>query len=352
MIRDYLRKDLVDFKPYEPELGSYPIKIDANENPFEQDEKIIDKLNDFLNDTSNLTRYPDTTSKALKEKIAEFWDVKVENIVCGVGSDQIIDCLLKVLIEPGDKIMMPTPSFTMYKHSTVLNHGEPIEFVFNENFEYNIEEIIKQANKVKPKALFLCSPNNPTGNIITNNQIKEILKSVKCPVVVDEAYAEFSDETSISLINKYEQLIVLRTFSKAYGLAGLRVGYAIGNKELMYMIKLGLPPYNLNNFSMYAAMMVLDNYDKFKYNIETLINERERIYKEIQSLNYVEKVYPSKANFLLIKANNKSLSTYLKEKGILVRDFSSHPLLNNCIRVSIGTEEENNVLLKALKCKK
>ncbi|TCT17021.1 histidinol phosphate aminotransferase [Natranaerovirga pectinivora] len=350
MINNYIRKDLAGFTPYEPELGSYPIKLDANENPFVHNEGLLNKIKEFIMDSSNITRYPDTTSSLLKNKIAEYWQLKAENVVCGVGSDQIIDCMLKVLIEPGDKIVFPSPSFSMYKHSTVLNHGVPIEITLNQDNDYNydLDEFIQVANKEKPKAIFLCSPNNPTGNVLDNDSIEYVLKNVKCPVVLDEAYAEFADTTSVALVNKYEHLVVLRTFSKAYGLAGLRVGYALGSKAMIDGIKLGMPPYNLNTISQYVGTLIIDQIDLYNKDIEFIINERKRLASELQTINNVEKVYPSEANFLLIKTNKSTLAKELKEKGILVRNFSSHPNMLNCIRVTIGTEEENNKLIEVL----
>ncbi|TCK98264.1 histidinol-phosphate aminotransferase [Natranaerovirga hydrolytica] len=351
MIKNYIRKDLSGFQPYEPELGQYPIKLDANENPFKHSEVILNEINEFTKDPFNLSRYPDTTSSELKKKIAKYWHFKKENVVCGVGSDQIIDCLLKVLIEPGDKIVMPSPSFSMYKHSTVLNHGVPIEITLDEanNYAYDIEAIIKITNEQKPKALFLCSPNNPTGNILSNKEIESVLKAVDCPVIVDEAYAEFTHTTAIDLINQYEHLVVLRTFSKAYGLAGLRLGYALGHKDIIDAIKLGVPPYNLNAFAQFVGQIIMDYIDVYKSDLDVIMKERDRLIDIINKLELVEKVYPSEANFLLIKCKKDTIAKGLKEKDILVRDFSKHPNMLNCIRVTIGTEEENNQLIQALK---
>ena len=351
MNKEFLREDLVGFKPYEPEKGDYNIKLDANENPYSHPSIIMNQIINTLFESNIFTRYPDTSASDLTKKIAQYLDVKPENVVCGVGSDQIIDCLLKVIINQGDKIMMPNPSFSMYRHSTVMNHGIPIEFdlKMENDYNYNIDEIINMEKINKPKAIFLCTPNNPTGNILKLDEIIKIIDNVECLVVIDEAYIEFGGDSSIGLIDKYENLVILRTFSKAKALAGLRVGYAIACKKLINMIKLGIPPYNLNTLTQKIAEIILDNIDSYQNNINIIKAERARVTKELSVISFIEKVYDSEANYLFVKSEYNDLASKLKEVNILTRDFSSHPLTKNCIRITVGTKNENDRLIEALK---
>lgn len=351
MNKKYLRKDLENFKVYEPENGDYNIKLDANENPYQHPNKVKEKILLALNDSSLLTRYPDTNVTQLTQKLSDYLMLNSNCVVCGVGSDQLIDTILRVTLEPKDKVLIPTPSFSMYKHSTLLNHGEAIEFELNKDtFEYEIDKILKYEKKYNPKVIFLCTPNNPTANIINRSDIESLLKSVNCLIVVDEAYSEFCNESSKSLIDKYDNIIILRTFSKAYGLAGLRIGYAISNSDNIQMIKLGLPPYHLNSLSQTIGEIILDYIDSYQIDVHNIICERKRLIDTIKDFNIIEKIYPSQTNFILVKSYIHDLAKQLlnADAKILVRDFSKVNTLKGCIRISIGTEEENNTLINVL----
>ena len=190
-IRDYIRKDLWNFKPYHAPLKPYDVKMDANENPFEHDSLVIEKTKKWLNDKDNITRYPDTDSMVLRKKLAELYNVDSGQIICGVGSDQLIEYASKCFLEPGDKILVPNPSFSMYGIACALNHGVTISYELDAVFKYNVEEIIEAVKIEKPKLLFICTPNNPTGSTIGNAEVLRILEAVDCPVVLDEAYDEF-----------------------------------------------------------------------------------------------------------------------------------------------------------------
>ncbi|GMQ65190.1 histidinol-phosphate transaminase [Vallitalea maricola] len=349
MIKDYIRRDLKDFTPYHAPLKEYDVKLDANENPYLHDEIVINKVKEWLNDCNNIRRYPDTDCNELRNAIAKFWQVEKENVVCGVGSDQLIDCILKVFLEPRDKVLMPTPSFSMYKLATKLNRGIPVEFTLNEDFSYDVNKILNLYNEVRPKCIFICTPNNPTGNIMTIEDIEKLLQKIECPLIIDEAYSEYIDDTMINKFREYDNLIVLKTFSKAYGLAGLRVGYGIASKSMVDAINIVIPPYHLNSLSQFLAKIVIENSEQYDKKIKEIINNRKWLIDNLKEINYVDKVYPSHANYLLIKVSDTDIAAKLEKHKILVRGYGDQGELANCIRVTVGTEEENQQLIKVMK---
>lgn len=349
MIKDYIRNDLREFTPYHSPLKEYDIKLDANENPYIHNIDIIEKAKKWLEDCNNLRRYPDTDCNELRDTLAKYWQVNKENVICSVGSDQLIDSILKVFIEPQDKVLMPTPSFSMYKLGTRLNRGIPIEFALNDDFSYDVNKIIELYNKENPKCVFICTPNNPTGNIITANDIEKLLKVIKCPLIIDEAYGEYIEESMIDKVKDHENLIVLKTFSKAYGLAGLRVGYGIASKVMIDAINIVIPPYHLNSLSQFLAKTVIENSDKYSDKIKQIINNRKWLSDNLRNIEYVAKVYPSYANYLLIKVNDYGIVKELEDKKILVRGYGEQGELANCIRITVGTEDENRMLIEAMK---
>lgn len=348
MISSYLRKDLIEFKPYHAPIKEYEVKIDANENPFEHCPAVIEKAREWLLDKDNLTRYPDTDHNCLREKLGEIYNVSKDNITCGVGSDQIIEYILKAFIEPGDKILVPNPSFSMYELSNTLNHGVTINYELETDFSYPIDSILDLYHQHQPKVVFICTPNNPTGSIIDKIQLKKLLDIIKCPVVVDEAYAEFIQDEMVSEINNYEQLIVLRTFSKAFGLAGLRVGYAISSIEGINAINRCQAPYNLSSFSAKMAELVLEHIDYYKSSIEILQKNRDWLYETLKTIPVIEEVYPSKANFILVKVKDIKVTSYLEENRVLVRGYGLEGRLGYCMRITVGSEDENNLLINKL----
>lgn len=347
-MRKLIREQLKSFSAYHVLNQENMIKLDANESPYSLDEKVKNDLVNWINQNENFNIYPDTDSLLLRSKIADFWKVNIDNIICGVGSDQLIDGIMKLFLEPGDKVLIPTPSFSMYKLTTVLNHGEPIEFNLNEDFSFDYKLIIEKYKETKPKLLFLCTPNNPTGNIIEEKHIVNILEAVDCPVIVDEAYGEFSYTSMVKYVNSYKNLIVLRTFSKAYGLAGLRVGYGVANKEMIDYINITKPPYNLNTFSQKVAELVLQNSQEYEKRIDLIVKQRDYIYNKLEDIEGID-VFPSGANFFLIRSKSVDLAEKLKARKILVRSFKNDKDLKGCIRVSVGKEEENELLISSIK---
>lgn len=347
MIKEYVRKDLRQFKPYHVLDQEYEIKLDANESPFALSENLKQKVIQWLKEKEDFNIYPDTEVVDLRKKLAEKWEVDPNQIICGVGSDQIIDYIMKIFLDPGDQVVMPTPSFSMYKLTCMMNHGIPIEVSLNADFSYPIDEIIHLCKERQPKLLFLCTPNNPTGNTIPLGDIRKILDEVECPVVVDEAYAEFSNTTFISLTREYPQLIVLRTFSKAYGIAGLRIGYAISSEECIETINIAKPPYNLNTFSQLVALEILKREEEYQNHIQQMIAEREWFKTQLEAVEGI-RVFPSEANFLLVQTTVTNLAEQLIDQKILVRSFTEEGLLKGCTRISMGTHEQNENVMEAI----
>jgi len=344
----YIRKDLVNFKPYHAPIKPYEIKVDANENPFPHHKDFKNAMSEWLDEKDNITRYPDTDAHELRHKIAEHYSILKDNVLCGVGSDQVIECIIKVFIEPGDKVIVPTPSFSMYKLSAIINHGQIIEVPLDTEFEYDLDLFINTIIKEQPKLVFLCTPNNPTGCVLNKADILKVVKSADCPVVVDEAYAEFTGISVIDEINNYDNLIVVRTFSKTYGLAGLRTGYGLACKEMIDTIYVTKPPYNLSSFSQKASLFVLEHHDFYMKQVEELNNQRVLLVKELEQLSIIEKIYTSGTNFILIKVNNTLIPKLLESELILVRDYPPTGELANCIRLSVGSGEENKRILEVL----
>lgn len=348
-MKAYLRKDLLNFKPYHAPDKAYDVKIDANENPFAHCPEVLQGAKEWIEDKDHLTRYPDTDNNQLREMLAKLFKVTKDHVTCTVGSDQIIEYIIKAFIEPGDVVLAPNPSFSMYELSTTLNHGKTILYELTEDFAYNCENIKKLYALHNPKIVFICTPNNPTGSTISKDEIEDLLKVVKCPVVIDEAYGEFVLGGMVSEIERYPQIVVIKTFSKAFGLAGLRVGYGLASKEMIEAINICKSPYNLSSFSSHMACLVLEHIDYYKALVVKLQENCEDLYKRLKELNCFEAVYPSKANFILVKVKEPSLCSYLEEHKILVRGYGPTGRLGNCMRITVGTQEENNRLIETIK---
>lgn len=348
-INSFIRKDLKDFKPYHSQSKEFKYKLDANESPYNLPNNVLINFINYLMNQENLNVYPDTDSIALRTEIAKFYSVEIENIVCGVGSDQIIDYITKVFLEVGEKIAILKPTFSMYEQSAKLNHGDVHVINLDDEFKTDINKVIHEVNENNIKILFLCTPNNPTGNSFTIEGMNRIIKQTNCIIVIDEAYAEFSDDTMIPFIEKHDNIIILRTFSKAYGLAGARVGYAIGSERIINAINIVKAPYNLSTLSEVLAVEVLKNSDEYKKRITYIIEAKNKLFIELSEINWL-KVYESDANFLLVDSKKK-ISEYLEENGILVRVISQNenPLIKERIRISIGMEYENEKIVTLLK---
>ncbi len=354
-IEKLIRPELVDFGGYaaskSPEtlkdkVEVTPegiIKLDANENPY----GCSPKVNKALADYQDINIYPDSGQTELRKQLQGYTGVPMEHIVAGAGSDQLIDLILRLFITPGDEVINCIPTFAMFHFFIELNRGTLVAVQRDKDFNVNINAIKKAITK-KTKLILLATPNNPTGTITPRKDILEILDT-GLPVIIDEAYFEFTGETVAPLVGKYKNLMVLRTFSKWAGLAGLRIGYGMFPAKIAdYLIRIK-EPYCVNVAALVAVKETLKDTNALMNQVKTIIDERERLYGRLQEIEWL-KPYPSKANFILcsvLKGEAKELQQNLEDKGMLVRHFDQ-PLLKDSIRISIGRAEENDILLETL----
>ncbi len=355
-IEKLIRKELLSFGGYSaaasPEVlegkievaARDMIKIDANENPY----GCSPRVNKALARYPQFNIYPDDGQEKLRQSIAGYAGVDMKRVVAGNGSNQLIDLLLRLLVNPGDEVINCTPTFGIYSFSTKLCNGVLVEIPRDDNFNIDIVKV-KAAINNKTKLIFVTNPNNPTGNLTPQNDIIELLDT-GAPVVVDEAYYEFSRRTIMPLIGKYENLIILRTFSKWAGLAGLRVGYGVFPEAIADFILRIKIPYNVNVAAQVAVAESLKDIDYLMVSVQKLIDERERLFAQLQKINWL-KVYPTQSNFIFCRVQNvnaKDLHKQLQMKGILVRYFDQ-PRIQDCIRFSVGKPEHTDALIKTLR---
>ena len=347
-MKNYLREDLIGLKPYDAEGKPYVHKMDANEGPWDLPQGVREALAKDLIEGSHFNRYPDSNATNLREAIGKYCGVSPDQIIVGAGSDELIQVLITGSVNKGDRVIYPTPSFGMYRIFTLIAGGIPIEVPLGQEYEYNIDGFYGAISKHNPKLIFICSPNNPTGNTIDPKGLKNLIRDFSGIVAVDEAYGEFTNETVLKWIEEFPNLVVLRTFSKAFGLAGLRIGYCVCSPELAYQINRVKPPYNINSFSQNAAILALENINIVKKRIEIIIEQRKLMYHALKEMNGI-KVYPSEANFLLIQVpHGNSVWQELLDRGILVRDFSDYPYLEGCLRVTVADEHANRDFIHAM----
>lgn len=343
---DY-RPGLETLKPYSVEEKDWDIKLDANENPNNLPPLVRERVMNQLEYLA-FNRYPDMGMKELRAQIAENFNTNVQNVQIGNGSSEIIMALCHIFGGPGRSIVFPVPSFSMYAVYAQLSDSQPVPVSLNEDFTVPVEKVLQAAEDSNAKLIILCNPNNPTGTVMPYEDIETIVSKAKCPVLVDEAYFEFYGESAIGLMAKYDNIIIARTFSKAYGLAAARVGYVLATASIISMLERALMPYHINALSLATAEILYQMRDEFMPGLEQMITERTRLANSLETIAGI-KVYPSETNFILIKTEKgKELGAYLSEKNIGVRDFSSAPGLTNCIRLTIGTPLENDKLLQAI----
>ena len=338
-INSLVRKNVLKLKPYSSARdefqGNGSVFLDANENPY----------------PSPYNRYPDPHQFALKRKIAEIKGVDSEQIFLGNGSDEPIDLLIRAFCEPGvDNVLIPQPTYGMYSVSAEINAVEIKTVKLTPEFDIDLASTEKAWNE-RTKLLFLCSPNNPSGNLLSKDKIESLLRKFKGLVIVDEAYIDFTDYTGfLPLLTQYNNLVVLQTLSKAWGLAGIRLGMCFSNVEVIKVLNKIKPPYNINILTQTVALESIREIQQKENWVKEIKIQRELLRNELAKIKMVEKVYPSDANFLLTKVKNAKV-TYdlLVDKGIITRDRSNVILCNNCLRITVGTPEENRVLLDELK---
>ncbi len=338
MIKKLLRKNIAELKPYSSARNEYngqnAIFLDANENPFR----------------SIYNRYPDPLQNALKEKIAKLKNINKKNIFLGNGSDEAIDLLIRAFCEVRqDNIISINPSYGMYQVCADINNVELKMVSLKKNFQLDINQMIKSVDKYT-KLMIICSPNNPTANSFDKDDIIKILDKFEGLIIIDEAYIDFSEkESMINLIKQYENIVILQTFSKAWGMAGLRLGMAIANNQIIEILNNVKYPYNINSIVQKIAYKQIDEEHIKNEHVNRIKKQKEYIKTHIKRLDFVEKLYPSDANFFLVKVKNADeLYYYLKERKIIIRNRSKQHLCENCVRITVGTEKENNILVNEL----
>ncbi len=340
-----LREDLRDLKPYQPHHCPGTIKLDANENPYPFPPQVLAEISRALSQV-DFPVYPDPAAEELSTAAAQYAGVKREQVLMGNGSDELI-LNLALAFGSGSKVVIAEPTFSMYRIHSQIAGAEAVKVPRNEDFGINPAVMIMAARATKAKLMFLCSPNNPTGNATPLSAIEEILANTNAIVVVDQAYLEFGGEDCVPLLKKYPNLVILRTFSKAFGLAGLRVGYLLASPETVNVLLRVKQPYNLNSFSQSAARIVLKYQAEFAKQWLQIKADREEVKKALADLPGVT-VYPSEANFLLLRTerDNGLIHRRLTDQGILVRNMGES--MPGCLRISIGTTAQNEALLKAM----
>jgi len=323
------------------------IKLDGNENPYGCSPRVKRALAGY----SSYHIYPDPEQRELRKELEKYVGVSAKNILAGAGSDELIDLILRLFLKPGDKVVNCPPTFGMYPFSTDVCGGKVISVPRQADFSLDMARTVKAINR-GAKAIFIASPNNPSGNATPKYEIMELLKTGSI-VVVDEAYYEFSGITMVTQVPKYANLIVLRTFSKWAGLAGLRVGYGIFPKKIVdYLMKIK-QPYNVNAAAQVAAVESLSDLAYLQGTIKAIIKERERLWEKLAQFSWL-KVYPSQSNFILcrvLRGNAAGIQKELRQQGIFIRYFNTSQL-QDCLRISVGKPEHTDKLIAALKRKR
>lgn len=341
-INSLVRENVKAMKPYSSARDEFEdfdttemIFLDANENPFE----------------NGVNRYPDPQQASVKSVLAQQNGVEKNQILLGNGSDEVLDLLFRAFCEPKiDNIITLPPTYGMYGVLANLNAIENREVLLSTDFQPQLDAIMKAVD-TNSKMIFLCSPNNPTGNSFSEKSVHYLLDNFKGLVVIDEAYIDFSDKASwIQKIKDYPNLIITQTLSKAYGLAGIRLGICYASADIISVLNKIKPPYNVNELTQKRALERLANPNQIKEEIISIIEQREQLLKVLNEVNFVSKIYPTEANFILIKVDNANQRyDELIAKGIVIRNRTTQPLCENTLRLTIGTEEENQKLIAALR---
>lgn len=339
-LKELTRPNIWVLKPYSSARDEYNGKeasvfLDANENPYNMP----------------YNRYPDPLQRELKEKIGCIKNISTNRIFLGNGSDEPIDLLFRAFCRPGvDNVVSIEPTYGMYQVCADINDIGYRKVLLDENFQFKAADLLKATDEYT-KLIFLCSPNNPTGNNLCRKEILTLLQEFEGLVIVDEAYADFSNEPSfLQQLDEFPNLIILQTFSKAWGCAAIRLGMAFASTEIISILNKIKYPYNVNLLTQREAMEMIEKHYLVRQWITSILNERTRLMSEFEKLKCCQHIYPTDANFFLTRVSNaKRIYDYLVDKGIIVRNRSTVALCNDCLRITVGTRQENEALLEALK---
>ncbi|WP_394972063.1 histidinol-phosphate transaminase [uncultured Croceitalea sp.] len=336
-----VRENIKALQPYSSARDEFTSKnvemifLDANENPYD----------------NGVNRYPDPQQKNIKSVLSTQKRIREEQILLGNGSDEVLDLLFRAFCEPNkDNIISLPPTYGMYKVLSGTNAIENREVLLTTEFQPDVAKVLTKVDK-NTKLLFLCSPNNPTGNLLEKEKIKELLTNFKGLVVIDEAYIDFSgSESWINSLNDYPNLVVTQTLSKAYAMAGIRLGMCYASEDIINILKKIKPPYNINELTQQRALKGIENSKALIAQIASILEERKRLIKKLGEIFFVQKTYDSHANFILAKVDDAELRyNQLIERGIVIRNRTKQPLCSNTLRFTVGTPKENTFLIKALK---
>ena len=342
-INNLIRENIKSLKPYSSARDEYKdattaemIFLDANENPFE----------------NGVNRYPDPQQNSVKDVLSKIKNIDKKNILLGNGSDEVLDLIFRAFCEPKeDNVITLPPTYGMYAVLANLNNIENRKVLLNTDFQPEVDAILNVID-ANSKILFLCSPNNPSGNSFTAEKVEFLLTNFKGLVVIDEAYIDFSEQESwLKRMEEFPNLVITQTLSKAYGMAGIRLGVCYASAEIIQILNNIKPPYNINQLTQLRAINRLQNLEEVENEISQLISERNHLKKELECcVDFIEKVYPTDSNFLLIKVDDAAKRyKQLIEYGVVIRNRTNEPLCENCLRISVGISEENQKLLRALK---
>jgi len=340
-IQNLIRPTIKALKPYSSARDEFQgnsndmVFLDANENPFE----------------NGVNRYPDPQQRSVKSLLSEIKNCPQKNILLGNGSDEVLDLIFRAFCEPNqDNIITLPPTYGMYSVLANINAIAIKSVELDAVFQPKVDEILQVSNS-NSKLLFLCSPNNPTGNSFEAKSIERLINNFKGIVVIDEAYIDFSNEESwVSRLDEFPNLIVTQTLSKAYGMAGIRLGICFASEEIISVLNRIKPPYNVNELTQQKAMLQLKDYDLTKQQVLSILKEREALITNLQTVSFISKIYPTDANFVLAKVDDATKRyNQLLEKGIVIRNRTTQPGCENCLRFTVGTTEENSLLVDSLK---
>ncbi|MFB9053708.1 histidinol-phosphate transaminase [Formosa undariae] len=339
-VQDLLRPSIKALKAYSSardefqEETSDMVFIDANENPF----------------NNGVNRYPDPQQNEVKDLLSEIKNVSKSNILLGNGSDEVLDLLMRAFCEPNkDNIIILPPTYGMYEVLANLNAVETRKVLLSEDFQPEGDQILDVADS-NSKILFLCSPNNPSGNSFKDYEVEALLKKFGGIVVIDEAYIDFSNQDSwLDRLEEFPNLVITQTLSKAYGMAGIRLGICYASQEIIKVLNTIKPPYNINVLTQNKAVELLKQTDVISDEIDSILIERSRLMSDLKSISYVSKIYPSDTNFVLVKVDDATTRyNQLIKEGVVVRNRTTQPLCENCLRLTVGTPLENKMLITAL----
>jgi histidinol-phosphate aminotransferase len=340
-IQKLVRDNIKSLKPYSSARDEFKgfskdmVFLDANENPF----------------NNGLNRYPDPQQISVKKELSRLKGINVNQILLGNGSDEVLDLIFRAFCEPKvDNIITLPPTYGMYKVLANINNIEEKEVLLTSYFQPNVATILEAVDK-NSKLLFLCSPNNPTGNSFTVKNVEMLLKSFQGLVILDEAYIDFSKQKSwLQRLKEFPNLIITQTLSKAYGMAGIRLGICYASAEIISVLNKIKPPYNVNELTQQQALSRILNQTKVKNEIDKILKQREKLIDKLKGISFIKKIFQTDANFVLIKVDDATKRYHqLIEKGIVIRNRTTQPLCENTLRLTVGTKNENSKLIKALK---